>query len=67
MSRLNEIYVGWKNVAFKNPEIEEVAKNRAKICVLCKNLRGNNTCKICGCYIPAKIRSPKSKCPINLW
>ena len=67
MGRLAEIYEGFKNYAFKSPEIEEMAKNRAKICVGCPKMRRNNTCSICGCYVPAKARSQKSKCPINKW
>ena len=67
MGRLSEIYNGWKNYTFKSLEIEELAKNRAKICVSCNKLRRNNTCKICGCYIPAKTRSLKSKCPEKKW
>ena len=67
MNKLQEIINGWKNYTFKNPEIENIAKNRAKICSNCSKLRKNNTCKICGCYIPAKVRSVKSKCPLRKW
>lgn len=67
MGLLQEIYSGWKFYAFKSPEIEELAKNRAKTCVSCKELRRNKTCKICGCFVPAKVRSEKSKCPLKLW
>ena len=67
MSRLAEIYDGWKNYAFKTPAIEEKAKKRAAICVDCKKLKKNNTCAICGCYIPAKVRSSRSRCPLRLW
>jgi hypothetical protein len=67
MGRLSEIYAGWKNYAFKNPQVEEQARDRAKTCVGCDKLRRNNTCSICGCYIPAKVRSPRSKCPLHKW
>lgn len=69
MSRLSEIYEGWKNFAFPNPKVEEEAKRRMAICVKndCKKLRSNNTCELCGCYMIAKVRSPKSKCPLNKW
>jgi len=67
MSLFEEIVTGWKNYIFKFPEMESIAKDRLKICLSCDQLRSNNTCKSCGCYIPAKVRSPKSKCPINLW
>lgn len=67
MSKLQEIISGWKNYTFKNPEVEKIAKHRAKLCSDCPKLRNNNTCKICGCYIPAKVRSVKSKCPLRKW
>lgn len=67
MSRLSEIFNGWKNYTFPNAKVEEEAKKRMEICVECENLRKNNSCKLCGCYMPAKVRSPKSKCLINKW
>jgi|JFJP01.1.fsa_nt_gi hypothetical protein len=69
MSQLSEIYAGWKNIIFPNPEVEAQAKKRIIICVSneCKNFRKNKSCKLCGCYMPAKVRSPKSKCDIGKW
>lgn len=67
MSRLSEIYDGWKNYTFPNPQIEVQAKGRINICVNCNKLKKNNTCQLCGCYMPAKVRSPKSKCKLNKW
>ena len=67
MSRLSEIYEGWKNYAFPNPQIEEIAKRRIAICIECKELRKNNSCALCGCYMPAKVRSLKSHCRLNKW
>lgn len=67
MGKLAEIYAGWKNHIFRNPEVEKLAKKRAKICVDCKQITKINTCKICGCYISAKVRSPISKCPLRYW
>lgn len=67
MSRLSEIYEGWKNYAFPNPQVEEIAKRRITICVECKELRKNNSCALCGCYMPAKVRSLKSHCRLNKW
>jgi len=67
MSKLEEIYQGWKNYAFPNPEMEELAKKRAAICVDCPKLKSNNFCSVCGCYIPAKTRSKKSRCPLSKW
>jgi len=69
MSVLAEIFEGWKNYTFPNPQVEELAKKRMAICVSneCKRFRKNKTCALCGCYMPAKVRSPKSKCTIKKW
>lgn len=67
MSRLSEIFDGWKNLTFKNSKIENKAKIRMKICVECPKLTNRNSCELCGCYMPAKVRSSKSKCIINKW
>lgn len=67
MSRLSEIYEGWKNFTFPNPQVEEIAKKRMTICVECVKLKKNNTCSLCGCYMPAKVRSTKSKCRLKKW
>ena len=74
MSKLEEIFIGWKNLIFENEKLEEIAKERIRICVEeCKTVDGSNgltehsTCKVCGCYMPAKTRSPQSSCPLNKW
>ena len=67
MSRLLEIFEGWKNYTFQNPQIEMEAKKRMAICVECEKLKRNNSCTMCGCYMPAKVRSTKSRCKLNKW
>lgn len=64
---LLEIYEGWKNYIFPTPHVEEVAKNRIKLCVKCNYLNKRKICKKCGCYMPAKVRNLKSKCKLNYW
>ena len=65
---LEEIFIGWKNLIFENEAIEVVAKERMRICVEeCDQLNEYNACKQCGCYMPAKTRSPQSFCPLNKW
>lgn len=66
---LEEIYSGWKNLIFQSPAIEAEAKRRISICVLneCKNFTKSKTCALCGCYMPAKVRSPKSRCGLKYW
>lgn len=67
MSRLSEIYEGWKNLTFPNEKIELEAKRRIAICIDCDKLSKKNCCKLCGCYMPAKVRSSKSHCRIKKW
>lgn len=69
MSQLSEIYAGWKNLTFPSPKVEEEAKRRIAICVSneCRKFKQNKSCALCGCYMPAKVRSPKSKCIIGKW
>ena len=67
MNKLSEIYEGWKNLGFPNKETEELAKRRIKICVSCKEFNKRKMCNLCHCYMPAKVRSKKSKCVVNKW
>lgn len=67
MSKLSEIFEGWKNFTFQNPTVEKEAKRRIGICVKCPDLNHRNICNKCGCYMPAKVRSPKSKCRLRKW
>jgi len=66
--KLNEIQDGWRNVIFKNDEVEMLAFKRASICAGCDS-NVNNTCKECGCPLIAKTRSTKetNKCPLGKW
>lgn len=70
MTQLEEIFLGWKNYIWPNKDIEVLAKKRIKICTdksICDKLKANKRCAICGCFMPAKVRSPKSKCPRKFW
>lgn len=68
MSKFEEIVSGWKNYFFKDEEVENKAKVRLKICLECNHINNSNDkCTICGCFIPAKVRSLKSKCPKSKW
>ena len=67
MGKLDEIYEGWKNLTFENEEVEAIAKKRMEICVGCENLRTINVCRICSCFMPAKVRSLKSSCDLKKW
>jgi len=68
MAELEEIYSGWKNYIFPNKETEELAKKRISICFSCTNYKQKiNRCNICGCFMPAKVRSINSSCPLKKW
>jgi len=68
MNQLEEIYEGWKNLVFPNKETEELAKKRIKLCVSCDQFKQvTKRCGACGCFMPAKVRSEQSKCPLNKW
>lgn len=70
MTQIEEIFFGWKNYIWPNKNVEVMAKKRIVICAdktICDKLKTNKRCSLCGCYMPAKVRSPKSKCPKKLW
>lgn len=70
LNRAKEISVGYMNLVWKTEEIEKMAEHRGKICESCGELNRAGFylhCKICGCYIPAKLRSPESYCKIGKW
>jgi len=67
---VEEIIVGWKNYIFPNTEVEAEAIRRISICLdktKCTKLSDRHYCTVCHCYMPAKVRSPKSTCPKRLW
>lgn len=66
IKKLKEIYSGWSNYAFPNPNIEILAKKRALICAECIN-NINSKCEICHCPLAQKTRSEYSECPIKRW
>ena len=67
MSKLSEIFRGWKYYVFPHPDVEVLAKERIEICVGCEFLSNRNYCDLCGCYMPAKVRSPTSRCKDKKW
>lgn len=67
MSKLQRIIEGWSNLLIRDPEVEKFALERAEKCANCDAANDKNFCAICGCYIPAKVRSKKEKCPNGEW
>jgi hypothetical protein len=56
---------------FVNPKTEYVdeikEKERLDICKDCDKLTAANTCKECGCFMPAKVKLKYAECPTNKW
>ncbi len=69
MAKIQEIITGFRNLLFGNPEIKALAKKREAVCATCPHASSQTYlhCGLCGCYIPAKSRSPLSKCPDGRW
>ena len=42
-------------------------KERMAICEECPNFTKVKFCKICGCFMPIKVRLPMMKCPAGKW
>ncbi len=66
MNNIENIFIGFKNLIFKDEKIEAEAEKKLKICFECPN-RKVSKCGLCGCWIETKTRSPKSKCPDSRW
>jgi hypothetical protein len=80
--KISNVLNGWQNFILKSEVSEKLAKERAKICADCPNLKhGKLTafindeltevqgcyCDLCKCPLSAKIRSKNEKCDLNLW
>jgi len=70
MKKIREIWNGWKNLFFKKPDVETIAKEREEVCNGCEMKMeqiGIQVCGGCGCPLMAKIRSLESQCPMGKW
>lgn len=57
-----------KELNIANEGVEEVAVWRYSKCLSCDQLnKENKTCKICGCFMQAKVRATDATCPIGRW
>ena len=64
---LKEIISGWKNFTFPNIEVEIIATDRMIACLDCEKITREKKCSLCGCFLPAKVRSLTSTCPLKKW
>jgi hypothetical protein len=67
LSKILEIYTGWKNFVFRKIEIEILYHKRIPICNSCEFYSKYKICTRCSCPGAGKARSPKSKCPLGKW
>jgi hypothetical protein len=51
-----------------NPEVDEEAKRKIKICESCEFLGKNSNCTIseCGCFVTSMVLE-KKECPVHKW
>jgi hypothetical protein len=40
---------------------------RIELCKSCDRLNTFNLCKECSCFMPAKVRLKKARCPLGKW
>jgi hypothetical protein len=50
----------------KDEEVEALAAERAAVCGVCEH-KLVNVCRLCGCLLSVKARSPRSFCPDGRW
>ena len=66
-----KIVEGYSALITKDKKVEDMALRRSAICSDCpqldKALGFFLFCKKCGCYVPAKVRSIHSSCPLSKW
>lgn len=81
MSKLSEIFEGWKNhispPSYLEQQITQVSAERMEICKACPLSSMNNPdanpfrfddhCTKCGCPLVTKTKSLSSSCPIEKW
>lgn len=65
--RVAQFYEGWKNYSFPNKETEFLSNKRMKICKQCEYFTPKGRCRKCGCFMVAKSRSKRARCPLRLW
>lgn len=47
---------------------DEAQETRKNICLKCPEYNSEHqTCNLCGCFIPNKIKAPEEQCPIDKW
>lgn len=67
-NRIVEVEKAAADVIQGNYVTAEIKMHRLSICNNCEYLfRATNSCKKCGCFLPAKSALKSSACPIDKW
>jgi hypothetical protein len=68
LKKIKMILHGWMLWCFDTKESRKLSEKRMKECVVCPyHQKLTNTCKECGCFLPAKTRVPDAECPVLRW
>lgn len=68
MSKIRNIITGWKNLIVEDKLLTPLFEQRFQTCNNCPGDNNKlNVCVLCGCFIPAKCRSPEENCPASYW
>ena len=65
MSTILNIVEGYRKLLMN--DVTPKAEKRAETCDKCEFKTKLNTCSICKCYLPAKVRADGSNCPKDKW
>lgn len=57
--------VKWRLGIGKPPH--DLVERRRELCAVCPERTERNTCKVCGCYLPAKTELARESCPLEKW
>jgi len=48
-------------------DLKGLSERRYALCKSCENFSLQSSCKLCGCYMPAKTKVIDATCPANKW
>jgi len=68
IQKIKHIFLGWWLFVTSDKKTKGLSEIRSKVCDQCffKD-KALNTCKECGCFLPAKTRVKTAECPKGFW
>ena len=68
IKRIRSIIEGWYYYLISNRKKNELSDQRMLICFSCQHKNKKlNSCRECGCFLPAKTRVEDAECPHQYW